>query len=62
MKIKLFIIFIVLFFFSSCIFFEGVLSPCAPPQKKDFKFYNNEFIFDTLCNLNTENVYSAFSE
>lgn len=57
MKIKIILICIFFSFLTSCFIFEVAFSPCGSPNKKDFKFYDPNFVFDTLSNLNTKKVY-----
>lgn len=42
---------------SSCSIIGKAWSPCGSPDKTSYKYYNPDFVFDTLSELNTDKIY-----
>ena len=60
MKIKVLIISVLLTTLSSCFIFELPFIGCAPPNKKEHKYYNPDFVLDPLSGLQTKDkIYIA---
>lgn len=54
---KCLIIIVLLSVVSSCSIIEKAWSPCGSPDIKSYKYYNPNFVFDSLSKLNTDEIY-----
>jgi len=55
MKIKIIIFSLFLTTLSSCFILEAAFGSCASPSKKEYKYYNPNFVLDSLSGIQTNN-------